>query len=112
MRLLLDEAMDVRLRHLLVGHDVRTVRYMGWNSKCNGELLLLARDNFDVFITVDQKIPYQQNITEADVAITVLAARTNAMADLLPLIPQVLNALQDLKRGEVVRIETQQQNST
>lgn len=78
---------------------------MGWDSKSNGELLALARDNFDVLITVDQKIPYQQNITGADVAIIVLAARTNAMVNLLPLIPQVLNALQDVRRGEVVRIE-------
>lgn len=105
MRLLLDESMDVRLRHMFVGHEVRTVRYMGWDSKSNGELLALARDEFDVFITVDQKIPDQQNITGSDVAIIVLAARTNAMVNLLPLIPQVLDALQDLKRGEVIRIE-------
>ena len=104
MRLLLDESMDVRLRHMFVGHEVRTVRYMGWDSKSNGELLALARDEFDVFITVDQKIPDQQNITGSDVAIIVLAARTNAMVNLLPLIPRVLDVLQDLKRGEIVRI--------
>lgn len=105
MKMLLDESVPWKLRELLVGHDVWTVNYLGWESKSNGELLKLARNEFDVLITVDQKIPYQQNITERDVAVVVLAAKTNGINDLRPLIPELLNHLNVLKRGEIVRIE-------
>jgi hypothetical protein len=78
---------------------------MGWDGKRNGEILALARSDFDVLITADQGIPDEQNITEMDVAVIVLAAKTNAIDDLRPLIPQVLEALHDVKRGEVIHIE-------
>ena len=65
----------------------------------------LARDEYDVLITVDQSIPYQQNITERDVAVVVLEAGTNDIEDLRPLVPELLNRIPHLKRGEVVRIE-------
>ena len=104
MRLLLDESVPVQLRFLLIGHDVQTTRYRGWESKGNGELLALARDDFDALVTNDQGIPYQQNLTGQDVAVIVLAARSNRIEDLQPLVPQVLEALRDLGRGRVVRI--------
>ena len=78
---------------------------MSWSGKSNGELLRLARDEFDAFITVDQSIPSQQNITELDVVVVVLAARSNDIDDLTPLVPEILNRLPLMKRGEVVRIE-------
>ena len=77
---------------------------MGWDGKSNGELLSLARDEFDVLVTLDQSIPYQQHITEGDVSIIVLAAATNSTRDLEALAPRVLEALRDLKRGQVVHI--------
>ncbi len=105
MRLLLDESVPWAFRHYMVGHEARTARYVGWDGKGNGELLALARDEYDVLITVDQSIPYQQNITEEDVAVVVLEAGTNDIEDLRPLVPQLLNRIPFLKRGEVVRIE-------
>ena len=81
-----------------------TARYMGWDGKSNGELLSLARDEFDVLVTLDQSIPYQQHITERDVSIIVLAAATNSTRDLEALAPRVLEALRDLKHGQVVHI--------
>lgn len=108
MRLLLDESVTWDLRPLLMGeHEVATVRYMGWDGKRNGELLTLARNEFDVLITTDQNIPYQQHIAKADVAIVVLAAKTNGIDDLKPLVPDLLKSLDVLKRGEIVRIEAQ-----
>ena len=104
MRLLLDEDMPHVFRHYLPGHDVRTVRYMGWDSKQNGELLALARDEFDVLITLDQRIPYQQNLTDSDVGIVILIARTDNADVLMTLVPQILETLPNIKRGEVVRI--------
>ena len=64
MRLLLDEDIPYPLRHYFPEHDVRTVQYMGWDGKSNGELLALARDEFDALITLDQRIPHQHNITD------------------------------------------------
>ena len=109
MRLLLDENITWRFRDTLIEHhDVWTTGYLDWNSIRNGRLLALARDKFDVLITADQSIPYQQNITEADVAVVVLVARTNDINDLKPLVPELLNRLNDLKRGEIIRIEAGQ----
>lgn len=104
MRLLLDESVPRPLRNLFVGHDVRTVSDMGWSSKSNGELLTFARDEFDAFITLDQNLEYQQNITERDIPIIVLIARRSRIDYLEPLVPQVLESLQTLKRGQVIRI--------
>lgn len=104
MRILLDEAMPVRMRSLFPGHEVRTVRYMGWLGRVNGELLALARGEFDVLVTCDQEMEFQQNITQADVPIVVLAAITNSQPDLEPLMPRVLEILPTLKRGDVFRI--------
>ena len=104
MRVLLDESVPRQLRRFLRGHEVQTVQEMGWNGKSNGELLALAGPLFDVFLTVDQNIEYQQNLGQADIPILVLVARTNRLADLQSLIPEVLTSLHDLKPGAVIRI--------
>ena len=78
---------------------------MGWLGKNNGELLALARSEFDALVTIDQSILHQQNLTERDVSAIVLVPFTNKIQDLEPLIPQVLEALQDLKRGQVIHIK-------
>ena len=107
MRLLFDEGTPWPLRHYLPGHEVWTTQYRGWDGKSNGELIALARDEFDVLITVDQSIPYHQNIDEGDVAVVVLAAKTNDVDDLRPMVPELLDRLRTLKRGEVLRIEAE-----
>ena len=104
MRLLLDENMPVDFRLHIPGHDVRTVDYMEWKGRVNGELLTLARDEFDALITLDQKIESQQNLTEADVAVIVLRPGTDHIDALRALIPQILERLPTLGRGEVAYI--------
>ena len=105
MRILLDESLPIQLRRDFVGHDVRTVRYMGWLGIGNGDLLELARNSFDVFVTSDQDMPYQWNITNRDAPLLILAGRSNARKDLIPLVSKALAILDDLKRGEVRVIE-------
>ena len=78
---------------------------MGWKSVGNGELLALARHEFDAFITRDQKIPDQQNITPEAIPIIVLHALSNRMSDLELLVPKIVEALKSIERGQVVRIE-------
>jgi hypothetical protein len=74
---------------------------MGWSTIKNGELLVLASASFEIFITVDQNLPYQQNLSELPIAIIVLEARTNRLADLVSLVPGLLAAIEKAKRGTV-----------
>ena len=104
MRILLDESLPKELRSELPGHDVRTVAEMGWSSLRNGELLARSAARFDVFVTADQNLQYQQNLSTLPVAIVVLAAKTNRIQDLRPLIPELLVSLAALGPRSLVRI--------
>ena len=97
--------MPRKLRGHFLGHDARTVPQMGWSGKRNGELLsLMTANGFEVFVTVDQNITYQQNVAAAGIAVLVLVAVTNKLADLLPLVPKALSALTTIKPGEIVEL--------
>jgi hypothetical protein len=104
VRVLLDECVDRRLAREVSGHQVQTVPRMGWAGKRNGELLSLAAGQFDVFVTVDRNLPTQHNLSQYDLAIIVLVARSNRLADLQTLIPQLLAILNTAKSGEAVEI--------
>ncbi len=104
MRVLLDECLPRRLKRELVSHDARTVPEMGWASKTNGELLALAAADFDVFLTSDRNLSYQQNVSAFDVAVVVLVARSNNIEDLRPLAPKILTVLESPERGRVTVI--------
>ena len=104
MRLLLDESVNWRLLRHLPGHDTQTTKQMGWDGKQNGELLELARTEFDALITRDQGIPQEQNLTKADVAVLVLYPRSNSIRDLEPLAQGILEAVNSTPRGQVERI--------
>jgi hypothetical protein len=99
MRVFLDECVDWRLSRELTGHDVRTAREMGWTSIRNGELLALASRAFDVFVTVDRNLAFQQNVETLAIAVMVLRAPTNRLADLKPLIPRLLASIASAKPG-------------
>ena len=73
---------------------------MGWRNKTNGELLSLAQQEFEVLLTMDKSIPSQQKLSKYSIAIIILRARSNRLADLLPLISRVIDLLPSLKNGE------------
>jgi len=75
MRILLDESLPRRLRAVFTGHDVVTVVEAGWSGVKNGELLRLASASFDLFVTADQNLQYQQNLAALPLAVAVLIAR-------------------------------------
>jgi hypothetical protein len=78
---------------------------MGWSGKKDRELLgLMTGQGFEVLITVDQGIRHQQNLQTAGVAVVVLVATSNRLADLLPLMPSALAAIGSIQPGEVVEI--------
>lgn len=105
MRVLLDEQLPRQLAPLLVGHEVQTVHQMGWAGLKNGELLQLAEAaGFEVFLTADQNIEFQQNLQQAGLCVVVVRAVSNALEDLQPLIPSILTALPKVQPGQVIRL--------
>ena len=110
MKVLLDECIDWRLAHELTGHEVKTARQMGWATLKNGELLALVCQHFDVLVTVDQNLPFQQNLALLSITIIVLQGKTNRLADLRPLIPKLLEAI-DASAPSTVKFIGLQPNS-
>ncbi|MCA9904151.1 MAG: hypothetical protein KC547_09855 [Anaerolineae bacterium] len=105
MRILLDECVPNPLKRLLGDYDVLTMRQMGWNGLKNGELLRrLVEEKFDVLLTVDQNIEYQQNVAELPLAIIIMIAQNNRLEALEPLIPQVVEVLETIRPGIVQRV--------
>jgi hypothetical protein len=105
VRVLLDECVPRRLRRELPGHDVRTVTEMRWSGIKNGPLLHRAAPEFDVFLTVDQGVEYQQNLVGLDLAIIVMVATSNDIDDLRPLMPRVREAVSSASPGILVKIK-------
>jgi hypothetical protein len=106
LKILLDECLDRRLGRELPEHDVRTVPQMGWPGIKNGQLLSRAQGEFDVFITVDRNLAFQQNLPNFSIAVLVLHAPTNRLQDHLPLIPAIRASLRDLKAGVATPISS------
>lgn len=104
MRILLDECLPKKLKLDLPDHFVQTVPEAGWAGKQNGELLRLAEQNFDVLVTNDQNMEHQQHLKQFDLAYVVLAAPTNDIDDLRPLMPAVIAALDTIVVGDIVYI--------
>lgn len=100
MKILLDECIDRKLAREFPDYEVKTVPQMGWAGVKNGQLLALAAAEFDVFITVDRNLSFQQNLPQFDIAIIVLQASSNRLADLHPLVPQVLSTLTTVAKGQ------------
>ncbi|HKD07381.1 MAG TPA: hypothetical protein VKB79_15875 [Bryobacteraceae bacterium] len=105
MRILIDECVDQRLRLLFVGHECQTAVYAGLAGLKNGFLLTAAEAaGFNVLVTTDQEIPFQQNLSGRKIAIIVLGAPTNRLDVLKHLIPEALRVLDDIRPGQVVSI--------
>jgi predicted nuclease of predicted toxin-antitoxin system len=104
MKILLDECIDRRLSRELIGYDVQTVPQMGWAGIKDGQLLALAEAEFDIFITVDRNLSFEQNLLRFDIAVIVLQALSNRLADLKPLAPNILMALSRASKGQATVI--------
>lgn len=105
MRILLDECIDVELRHYFSEHECQTCRYAGFAGLANGALLAAAdQAGFEVLITVDKNIPAQQSLRGRSISLLVIRARSTSIEGLLSEMPAVLAALANLRRGEVVQV--------
>lgn len=97
MRVLLDESLPRALGSRLVGHEAATVAECGWSGIKNGKLLALAATRFDVFLTADQNLEFQQNLDTLPIAVLVLVVKTNRIESVGPLVPGLLSALEDIE---------------
>ncbi len=105
MKILLDECVDQKLRLAFEGHDCQTAVYAKLAGLKNGELLAAPEAaDFEVLITTDQEIPYQQNLVGRRISILILCARTNRLADLKLLVPTILRSLRSIEPGQVLRL--------
>lgn len=104
MKILFDECIDRRFAKEIEGHEVVTVPQAGWAGIKNGELLSRAQTQFDIFVTVDRNLAFQQNIQRFTIAVIVLQAQTNRFKDLCPLLPKLHQILPTAPKGEVSRV--------
>jgi hypothetical protein len=104
MKVLLDECVTRYLKQDCTGHEVSTIDEAGFKGLKNGRLLQAATGIYDVLLTVDQNMQYQQNMRTTGIAIVVLKANRSTYPMLKPLMPQVLQTLGTIKPGEVVVI--------
>jgi hypothetical protein len=104
MRLLLDEHLPIGLSAELHGHAVDTVSGRGWTGIKNGELLRRMTGQYDVLVTMDRGIEFQQRFSTLPFGIVLVRARSNRMQDLRPLVPSILSALDAVEPGRIRRV--------
>jgi predicted nuclease of predicted toxin-antitoxin system len=106
MRVLIDECAPRALKGFLSkhGHKSRTVQEAGWSGKENGELLAIAETEFDVLVTIDTNLRYQQNLAGRRIAIVALLSSSNRLEHLREYFPALALSLEKIKPGEVVQV--------
>lgn len=102
MRILLDECLPRKLKWSFPQHECSTVQEAGLGGKQNGDLLALVEGKFDVFLTVDKGVRYQQNLSGRNIAVVVIRTKSNDIDDILPHVSECDAALQSVRPGEVV----------
>ena len=105
MKALLDECLPRMLKQHLSIHECRTVPELGWAGKKNGELISVAEQKgFEVFLTVDQGIEYEQNLAAHRVGTILIRSKSSRLSELVNYIPQILNAISAVRPGQLIRI--------
>ena len=104
MKILIDECLPRRLVRDLFHYSVTTVPRHGWAGKDDSELIQLAEEEFDVFITLDSNLVFQQNLEMANISVVVLRAVNSRYETLVPLIPDILEAIEKAQPGKIAII--------
>jgi predicted nuclease of predicted toxin-antitoxin system len=105
LKILLDENLDWRLKRFLPSHQVDSVPLIGWAGTKNGELLKKASGIYDALITMDSSVPYQQLISNFNLRLIILSAKSNRLNDTSPLMPKVETALTTLHPGSIAIVK-------
>ena len=104
MKVLLDENLPRKLAGPWLATNAARSSRVGGSGQKNGDLLALADLQFDVLLTLDRNLPYQQNLDTTRIAILIVRARSNRIQDLLPVVPECLAALATIQPRQVVRV--------
>jgi len=105
MKILLDECIPRKLKNSLADHECQTVPEAGLAGKKNGDLLSLAEQaGFDLFFTMDKGVPYQQNLIGRNIAVLLVRARSNRLADLLAQLAECRSILSSIQPGQLMRV--------
>ena len=104
-RVLLDENLPRKLRRDLPEFFVRTVQEEGWTSFTNGELLGRAHQTFDVLLTADRRLQFQQNLPRFEIGVVVILTLSLRFRTIRSAIEQIRSALADVKPGELIQVE-------
>jgi hypothetical protein len=105
MKLLLDECVPRKFRNSLPGHDCRTVPEEDLAGKKNGELLSLAEKlGFQVFLTLDRGLEYEQNLQRRNISVILIRSKSSRLADLSPLSSEILRVLRFIQPSELVKV--------
>ncbi len=102
MKILFDHGTPAPLRRSLAGHEISTAYEMGWAQLSNGDLLAAAEKSFDVFITTDQNLRYQQNLGGRRLAILVLP--TTSWPEIQKHTDKVSDSVNALKPGDFIEL--------
>lgn len=100
MKILLDECVPFKLKAVLQGHHVYSVHMMGWSGIKNGDLIARADSQFDIFITIDKNLSYQQNLTRLRMAIILIAVGNNKVETVLVKSKELLEAIAVIQKSE------------
>ncbi len=104
MRIVLDACVPATLAPSIIGHSVRTVHQLHWSDLDDRPLLQALEAECDVFVTTDRGLRYQQRLTGRPFGTILLRAKSNRAADLLPLIPALLQSCAAIKPGELIEL--------
>jgi hypothetical protein len=104
VRILLDECVNAGVRKAFPGHAVKTVAETGWNSTADGLLLVLAQQQFDVFVTIDRNLEHQQNLEKFDLGFVVVRMRNNEITSYLQLFVELNSAAESVQPGRVIHV--------
>jgi uncharacterized protein DUF5615 len=104
MRILLDECVDPRVKTLLPQHEVRTVHEMGWDQLADGPLLLLAQEDFDVLISIDRNLEFQQNLKKLRLGVILIAIPKNQLIYYESVAAELRLAILGTHAGQVTHI--------
>jgi hypothetical protein len=104
-KLLLDECIPKKFKHHMLGHECVTVPEVGWAGQKNGALLSLAEQaGFQVFITLDQGIGYEQNLSGRRIGVILIRAKSSRLEDLIPHAAEILAAMDSIGPGQIVSV--------
>src|SRR5436305_12564871 len=106
MRILIDECVDPRVKLLFSAHQVATVHERGWDALEDGPLLALARDEFDVLVTIDGSLEFQQDLSKYQLGVIVVHVPKNQLVHYRVVHKELLAAIENVRPGAAIHVRT------